>query len=156
MHLLVDWLMDTRRVMRLLVVEDSPAYQYLIRDAFRKLIGGTRWAITIARDGEEALRLLFDEEYKDSLPDLILLDWNLPRIGGEEVLTRAKEHPKLRKIPILIFSSSESDDDVHSAYGAHANGFFLKPADQQGLIAIAEGIELFWTAIVRLPKAIRW
>jgi two-component system, chemotaxis family, response regulator Rcp1 len=88
-------------------------------------------------------------------PDLILLDWNLPKIGGKEVLTRAKEHQKLRKIPILIFSASEFDDDIHSAYGAHANGFISKPADLQGLAAIVEGIQSFWTSIVRLPKAIR-
>src|ERR1700760_4356996 len=97
------------RSVRLMVVEDNPAYLYLIRKAFETQRGETRWILTAASDGEEALRLLFEEEDENvPLPELILLDWNLPRTNGEEVLRRVKEHPELRMIPVLIFSTSEA------------------------------------------------
>src|ERR1700743_875063 len=104
------------RVVRLLVVEDSFAYRTLVQMAFRQLAGQTRWELVIAKDGEEALALLFTEESDRGdplpdliLPDLILLDWNLPNVSGNEVLIRLKEHRRLRQIPVLIFSSSDAD-----------------------------------------------
>jgi two-component system, chemotaxis family, response regulator Rcp1 len=148
--------MDDRRVIRLLVVEDNPSYQYLIKNAFSKRVGKTQWELTLAKDGEEALRILFDEERAGNpLPDLVLLDWDLPRVNGGKVLQRVKEHKELRKIPILIFSSSDSSDDIHSAYGAYANGFITKPGNSQALMEIIEAIELFWTTVVQLPKVTR-
>src|SRR5579862_8585664 len=96
------------RTIRLLVVEDSPAFQYLIRDAFSNR-GEIRWELSIARDGEEALHLLFAEENENvPLPNLVLLDWNLPKVSGSEVLQRIKRHERLRRIPVLVFSSSEA------------------------------------------------
>ena len=89
------------RTIRLLVVEDNPAYLYLIERAFSGRRAQTCWELTVAIDGEEALHVLFGEENKSApLPDLILLDWNLPKVSGGEVLQRVKQHQELRRIPV--------------------------------------------------------
>src|ERR1700676_1012922 len=99
--------MSEPRVIRLLVVEDSEGYSYLIQKAFSDRTEDIRWELTLAEDGEQAVRILFTEEEESApLPDLVLLDWNLPKLSGNEVLRRLKEHPKLRRIPVLVFSSS--------------------------------------------------
>ena len=148
--------MGIKRVIRLLVVEDNAAYLYLIKKAFRERQEDTRWELTVATDGEEALRILFEEEDENvPLPDLVLLDWNLPRISGSEVLRRVKQHQKLRRLPVLIFSTSEADDDIHSAYDDHANGYITKPGSSGELMSVVEIIERFWVAVANLPKATR-
>ena len=147
--------MKSQRVIRLLVVEDSPAYLYLIQKAFRRHAENTRWDLIVATNGEEAVHLLFEEENeRAALPDMILLDWKLPRVSGGEVLQRVKQHEKLRKIPVLVFSSSAADEDIHSAYGAHANGYITKPADNDALANIVATIEQFWIAVAQLPKVV--
>jgi len=148
--------MGIKRVIKLLVVEDNAAYLYLIKKAFQDRKGDARWELTVAKDGEEAVRTLFEEEDENiPLPDLILLDWNLPGISGSEVLRRIKQHRKLRRLPVLIFSTSESDDDIHSAYDDHANGFITKPGTTDELLAVVESIERFWIAVANLPKVSR-
>jgi CheY-like chemotaxis protein len=146
---------QTPQTIRLLVVEDSEPYLYLIERAF-----GSRenihWELTIAHDGEQAMKLLFeDERTKALLPDLILMDWKLPKISGSELLQRIKTHEKLRKIPALIFSSSEADSDIHDAYDKHANGYITKPGSVEVLNQIVETIEQFWIAVAKLPKVLR-
>ena len=101
-----------------------------------------RWEITLANDGEEALNALFGQT--NLWPDLILLDWNLPKVGGGEVLRRVKRHRLLRKIPILILSSSTSEVDIQAAYKDHANGWIVKPNGVDALEAIVDRIERFW------------
>jgi CheY-like chemotaxis protein len=143
------------QTIRLLVVEDNDAYLYLIQKAFSSR-SEVRWQLVIARDGEEAIKLLFEEEKKDEpLPDLILLDWHLPEISGSALLRRIKAHEKLHRIPILVFSSSESESDIHDAYDNHANGYITKPVGADVLAQIVETIEQFWIAVAKLPKAIR-
>jgi two-component system, chemotaxis family, response regulator Rcp1 len=143
------------RTIRLLVVEDSPSFQYLIREAFGAR-GDILWELIVANDGEEAVRLLFEEENENiPLPNLILLDWNLPKIDGSEVLRRIKQHPRLLRIPVLVFSSSEAYEDIHAAYDNHANGYITKPASGEALADIVETIERFWIAIAQLPKVTR-
>ena len=128
------------RTIRLLVVEDSPTFQYLLREAFSTR-GEIRWELTIANDGQEALHMLFEEEHENvPLPNLILLDWNLPKVSGSEVLQRIKRHDKLRRIPVLVFSSSEADEDIHTAYDNHANGYINKPLTGKALADIVETI----------------
>jgi chemotaxis family two-component system response regulator Rcp1 len=147
---------DDSRTIRLLVVEDSAGYLHLIQRAFRDRQGSIRWELSIAQDGEQALRLLFEEEEESSpLPNLILLDWNLPKVSGNEVLRRVKEHPRLRRIPVLVFSSSEADKDIHEAYDSHANGYITKPSTDTVLAEIVEAIERFWIAVANLPKVAR-
>ena len=143
------------RTIRLLVVEDSPSFQYLLREAFSSR-DEIRWELTIAEDGEKALRLLFEEEDENvPLPNLVLLDWNLPKVSGSEVLRRMKQHDKLRRIPVLVFSSSEADEDIHTAYDNHANGYINKPLTGKALADIVETIERFWIAVAQLPKVAR-
>ena len=143
------------RTIRLLVVEDSTSFQYLLQEAFRNR-GEISWKLTVASDGEEALRLLFEEENEDvPLPNLILLDWNLPKVSGSEVLQRVKQHDKLRRIPVLVFSSSEADEDIHTAYNNHANGYINKPRSSEALATIVETIERFWIGVALLPKIVR-
>jgi CheY-like chemotaxis protein len=140
----------------LLVVEDTPSYLYLIQKAFHSRQGEIRWELTVAEDGERALHLLFEEEAESvPLPDLILLDWNLPKVSGSEVLRRIKEHSKLRRIPVLVFSTSKEDEDIHAAYDSHANGYITKPDSGDMLATIVETIERFWVTIARLPKVLR-
>jgi chemotaxis family two-component system response regulator Rcp1 len=139
---------------RLLVVEDSEAFLYLIQRAFRSR-ESIQWELTVAHDGEQAVKLLFKEERTNApLPDLILLDWNLPKISGSDVLKRIKKHEKLRRIPVLVFSSSEADRDIHDAYDNHANGYIPKPFSVEVLEQIVETIELFWIAVAKLPKVV--
>lgn len=148
--------MALHRTIRVLVVEDSPAYLYLIEKAFSQRGHEIRWDVTVAADGQEAVQILFAEEAGSApLPDMILLDWNLPKISGSEVLRKVKQHEHLRKIPILVFSSSQADEDIHSAYGDYANGFITKPDDSNELATIVDTIEQFWIAVARIPKVLR-
>jgi|SRR6185369_10890642 CheY-like chemotaxis protein len=146
---------DVRKI-RLLVVEDNPAYLYLVQKAFSRRMQPIQWELTTAEDGEQALRLLIEEEVDNApLPHLILLDWNLPKVSGCEVLQRMKEHEKLRKIPILVFSSSSLDEDIHNAYSNHANGYITKPDSTDILATIVGTIEEFWTSVASLPMVTR-
>ena len=138
-------------IAHLLVVDDSRAYLHLLRSAFLEHHGKTQWEVAVAEDGEEAMRQLFSEG-QQNLPDLILLAWNLPRIGGDEVLRRVKEHSRLRRIPVFVLSTSEADGDVQAAYDYHANGYITKPSSLERLEAMIETIERFWVLMVRLPK----
>jgi CheY-like chemotaxis protein len=148
--------MQPFRTIQLLVVEDNAPFLYLIQRAFADRQEQIRWKLTIARDGQAAIGILFKEE-ADSVPppDLILLDWNLPKVTGSEVLRRIKDHPRLRRLPVLVFSASEADVDIHAAYDGHANGYITKPDTPEALEAIVEAIERFWIAIARLPQVAR-
>lgn len=142
--------------MRLLVVEDNPAYLYLVQKAFSGRRGRNRWDLSVAADGQQALNLLFEEkDCEAALPDLILLDWNLPKVSGDEVLRRIKQHQHLRKIPVLVFSSSDAKADIHAAYGNHANGYITKPRNDDMLAAIVQTIEEFWVTIAQLANVLR-
>jgi chemotaxis family two-component system response regulator Rcp1 len=148
--------MRSLRTIRLLVVEDDPAYLYLIRKAFSGRAEKTRWELTTAVDGRQAVHILFEEESENvALPDLVLLDWKLPKISGIEVLRKLKQHERLRRIPVLVFSSSSEQTDIHAACDDHANGYLTKPAAYDTLAAIVESIERFWVEVARIPKAVR-
>lgn len=141
-----------RQIVRLLVVEDNLPYLDLITDAFGQS-GAIDWQISVANDGEQALKLLSQGDKENSpLPNVILLDWNLPKVNGSEVLRWVKDHITLRRIPVLVFSSSEADRDIHAAYDYHANGYIVKPDNLDQLTAIVEAIEQFWVVIARAPK----
>ena len=148
--------MGSLRTIRLLVVEDDPAYLYLIRKAFSSRAERTRWELTTAVDGQQAVHILFEEEMENiALPDLVLLDWKLPKVSGMEVLRKLKQHESLRRIPVLVFSSSSEQTDIHAAYDDHANGYLTKPAGYDTLAAIVESIEHFWVEVAQIPKAVR-
>ncbi len=110
--------------------------------------------ISIVRDGEEAINFLNRKgRYKDSeLPDLILLDINLPRMDGKEVLAIIKSDKELKRIPVIMLTTSSSEKDIGAAYDNHANCYITKPVDLDRFMSVIRTIEDFWISIVKLPK----
>jgi len=139
------------RVVEILLVEDNPGDSRLTLEAIRDCAVDTH--LKVVRDRVEAMALLRKEGvYGDAArPALILLDLNLPKKGGREVLAEIKNDPELRRIPVVVFSTSVSEDDVLMAYNLHANCYIPKPTDMSELIAVIRCIEEFWLTRVRLP-----
>jgi CheY-like chemotaxis protein len=136
-----------------MIVEDHEATTYLIKRAFADRGDKVDWDLCFAKDGEEALDCLFRKgpHANAARPDLLLLDWNLPKVSGKEVLRLLKSDVSLRTIPVLVFSASRDDDDIHAAYVGYANGYVPKPADMDGLNAVIDSIESFWVHTAHLP-----
>lgn len=135
----------------LMLVEDSPADVRLAQEVFRD--AGFRHRLQVARDGEQALRMLRREgEFSQlPLPDLVLLDLNLPRRDGREVLREIKQDPRLLHIPVLILSTSKAERDVSECYQAHANGYLVKPVDLEEFERLASMIRDCWLGMIQLP-----
>ena len=135
----------------ILLVEDNPGDVRLTQEALKESKITNR--LTVARDGVEALQILYREDpFSDApRPDVIFLDLNLPRMDGREVLARVKEDPDLRRIPIVVLTTSEAEQDVLRAYDLHANCYILKPVDLDQFILAVRSIESFWLSIVKLP-----
>ena len=110
--------------------------------------------VTVKRDGAEALEFLFNLAANDpnALPDLILLDINLPKIDGKEVLNQVKTHTVLKKIPVVMLTTSSSEGDIVESYNNHANCYIIKPVDLNKFFNIVKAIENFWITIVKLPE----
>jgi CheY-like chemotaxis protein len=136
----------------ILLVEDNPADAKLTMLALQK----TRLAnnMQVVVDGEEAMEYLRQEgKYEDALrPDLVLLDLNLPKKSGHEVLSEMKTDPKLKSIPVVILTSSDDEKDILKTYDHHANCYITKPVELEGFMEIVRSIEDFWFAIVKLPR----
>lgn len=137
------------RAVNVLVVEDSPADVRLIREALKN--ASVPVQITVARDGVEAMAYLHDSERDAALPDLMLLDLNLPRKNGREVLAEVKTSPHLRQIPVLVMTSSQSDEDINQAYALNANCYITKPYDFHEYVNVVHSIERFWLLTATLP-----
>jgi CheY-like chemotaxis protein len=133
---------------RLLVVEDSPADLRLLREAVRE--HGLDVVIDDVADGELALRHLRGDGPR---PDLILLDLNLPRLHGREVLEAIKADPRLRSIPVLVLSTSASPRDVADCYARHASAYLVKPMGLDELGDLVRAIDAFWLRRALLPGA---
>lgn len=135
----------------ILLVEDNPGDVRLTREALKD--AKVRNHLHVVDDGVKALQFLRHEgEYADAVrPDLILLDLNLPRKSGREVLQEIKADPALLQIPVVVLTSSEADQDIAQAYELHANCFVTKPVDLDQFIAVVRSLEDFWLTIVRLP-----
>ena len=132
---------------KILLVEDNEGDIILTQEALRD--GKIKNNIIIARDGVEALALLDSGE---SLPDLILLDINLPKLNGLEVLTAIKTDLRLKTIPVIMLSTSDEQNDILTSYNNYANCFITKPVDFNRFIDVVRTIETFWISIVKLPK----
>jgi chemotaxis family two-component system response regulator Rcp1 len=141
----------TGNPVEILLVEDNPGDVRLVKEVFSET--ETDNNIQIAFDGEEAMRILRQEgEYANSsLPDLILLDLNLPKKDGREVLREVKEDEKLKCIPVVILTTSNAEDDLIETYNHNANCYITKPVDLDQFISVVETIEAFWLKIVKLP-----
>jgi len=136
-----------------LLVEDSPDDADLTMDALRN--GRVRNRITHVEDGVQAMAFLRREgKYADApRPDLILLDLNLPRKSGREVLAEVKQDLDLRRIPVVIMTSSDDEKDILAAYDLYVNCYVTKPVDLDQFIGVVKSIENFWFTIVKLPAA---
>jgi CheY-like chemotaxis protein len=137
----------------ILLVEDDPGDVLITREA----IEGSKVAnrLTVVSNGEEALQFLQREEpYADApRPGLVLLDLNLPRLDGREVLARIKADPDLRRIPVVVLTTSSSDEDIVRSYDLHANAYVTKPVDFDQFMSVVRQIDEFFVSIVALPPA---
>lgn len=135
----------------ILLVEDNPGDVRLTQEAFKasKLLN----RLHVVGDGEQAMAFLRREGVHADAPrpGLVLLDLNMPRMGGREVLAAVKADEDLRRIPIVILTSSEADEDVFGAYDLHANAYIRKPVDLDQFVEAMRKLEGFWLEIVRLP-----
>lgn len=136
----------------ILLVDDSTGDVRLAQEALKdaKVVN----KIHVASNGVEALAFLRREgQYTDApRPDLILLDLNMPRMDGREVLVEIKKDPSLRRIPVVILTTSDAEQDVLKTYDLHANCYVTKPIDFEQFIAVLRSIEDFWLTIVKLPQ----
>jgi CheY-like chemotaxis protein len=133
----------------ILLVEDNPMDLDLTLRAFnKKKFSNT---IQIARDGEEALAFFPRWEAGEPLPAVILLDINLPKVNGLEVLQKLKEHPVFRRIPVVVLTSSRENSDLKTAYDLGVNSYIEKPVSFSKFIEVAEHIELYWCLLNERP-----
>jgi chemotaxis family two-component system response regulator Rcp1 len=138
---------------QILLVEDSPGDIRLTREALRDAKIANE--LQVVGDGEAALDFLHQRgPYADMpRPDIVLLDLNLPRKDGREVLQEMKADEELRRIPVIVLTTSVAEGDVLRAYDLHVNAFVTKPLDLAGFVQVVRSIESFWLSIVRLPTA---
>lgn len=141
----------TGKPIDILLVEDNPGDVRLTIEALKdvKLLN----RMNVAQDGVEALAFLRHEgKYaKSPHPDLILLDLNLPKKDGREVLEEIKQDPDLKRIPVVVLTTSQAERDILKSYDEHANCYITKPVDLDQFIAVVKSIEDFWLTIVKLP-----
>ena len=134
-----------------LLVEDDPGDVLMTREAFES--NKVHNNLHVVTDGEQALAFLRREgDYRDApVPDLILLDLNLPRRDGREVLAEVKTDERLRRIPVVVLTTSEAEEDVLSSYNLHANAYITKPVDFERFVAVVRQIDEFFVTVARLP-----
>jgi CheY-like chemotaxis protein len=139
------------RPIEVLLVEDDPGDVLLIREAFE--FNKVHNNLNVVSDGEQALEFLRrqGEHANAARPDLVLLDLNLPRKDGREVLAEVKQDPELRTIPIVVLTTSEAEEDVLKSYQLHANAYVTKPVDFERFVSIVRQIDDFFVSVVRLP-----
>ncbi len=143
--------MNVVKTVEILLVEDNPGDIRLTQEVLKE--GKIHNHLNVVEDGEQAIAFLYHiEPYSHApLPDLILLDLNLPRRNGLEVLRMIKTNDTLKHIPVVIFTTSEAEEDIMSAYNLYANCYITKPIDLEQFIKSVKSIEDFWLTIVKLP-----
>jgi two-component system, chemotaxis family, response regulator Rcp1 len=143
--------MDSAKTVEILLVEDNPGDVLLTQKAL--LRGKVANRLTVAKDGEEAMAILRHAggHQRSARPDLILLDLNLPKKDGREVLAEIKGDPDLRRIPVVVLTSSQAEEDVLRTYDLHASGYITKPVDMEQFAQVVKALEDFWFQVVRLP-----
>ena len=146
-------MLDGRNPGVILLVEDNPGDVRLMREALGANGGRTQRRLQVVEDGEQALSFLRRRAPFDGAPrpDLIFLDLNLPRRDGREVLAEIKASDDLRRIPVIVLTTSESENDIRKAYELHANCSVKKPTDLDEYLSVIRACESFWLNIVRLP-----
>jgi CheY-like chemotaxis protein len=144
-------MMDALPPIDILLVEDDPGDVLMTREAFEH--HKIRNTLHVVSDGVEALQFLkregpFGEAPR---PGLVLLDLNLPRKDGREVLGEIKQDPRLRTIPVVVLTTSEADEDILRSYDLHANAYVTKPVDFEKFVEVVRKIDDFWVTVVQLP-----
>ena len=140
------------RPVNILLVEDNPGDVRLTREGLKE--GKVLNHLSVVEDGVEAMAFLRQEgHYSDVVrPDLILLDLNLPKKNGREVLQEIKSDPGLRSIPVVVLTTSRAEEDILRSYDLHANCYITKPVDVQQFVSVVQFIEEFWVTVVTLPS----
>ena len=143
-------LKDSKEI-EILLVEDNAGDVRLTIESLKEAKVSNK--LSVARDGVEAMEFLQQKGvYKDAArPDLILLDLNLPRKDGRELLAEIKSDPRLRHVPIVVLTTSRSEEDILQAYDLHANCYITKPVDFRQFMSVVKSIEDFWLTVVKLP-----
>jgi CheY-like chemotaxis protein len=144
---------ENLNVISVLLVEDDPGDVVLIREAFEH--NKVHNALNVVSDGVDALAFLRNEgEHADApRPDLILLDLNLPRMDGREVLAEIKGDAELRTIPVVVLTTSAAEEDIVRSYDLHANAYVTKPVDFERFIEVVRQIDDFFVSVVKLPQS---
>lgn len=144
--------MPPERPIRILLAEDDDNDVRITRRAIKK--GGLNATITVARDGQEALDVLFRRPpYADAVhPDLVLLDINLPKINGVEVLRTLKSEPALRPTPVLMLTTSSRQEDITTAYALGANTYICKPIRFARFVEVIREVSHYWSRVARVPQ----
>jgi len=140
---------------RILMIEDNPGDAFLFGRALRD--AGFDHAMAVASNGDHALAMLRGDDQSGAFPcvDLVILDLNLPGKSGHEVLREIKGNPKLRAVPVIVFSSSEAESDMVEAYDLHANCYIRKPVGLDETLELAHRLASFWLLCVSLPRCAR-
>ena len=140
-----------RPTIEVLLVEDSPGDVRLTQEALKD--AKVQINLHVARDGIEAMAFLKREGENANAPrpDLILLDLNLPKKDGREVLQEIKENPAFKSIPVVILTTSAAEADILRSYMLHANCYITKPVDLEGFLTVVKAIDSFWFSVVKLP-----
>lgn len=143
--------MNNDSPLKILLVEDNPGDVRLTLEAFKE--GKVNTDISVVNDGVEAMAYLYREgQYANAQkPDIILLDLNLPKKDGYEVLAEIKQDSNLKRIPVVILTTSEAERDILQTYYMHANCYITKPVDLEQFITVVKSIETFWINVVKLP-----
>ncbi|MBI5557101.1 MAG: response regulator [Deltaproteobacteria bacterium] len=143
---------ETKNCIEILLVEDNPADVLLMEEAMHD--AGSCNKLHVVNDGEEAMAYLRGQGVYAAAPrpDLVMLDLNLPKKDGREVLKEIKEDSGLMHIPVIIISTSQSEEEILNSYRLHANCFISKPVDLNKFIAIVQAIDDFWFSVARLPS----
>lgn len=143
---------EPEKLIDVLLVEDDPGDVLMTQEAFEENKVANRLAVV--NDGASAMEYLRKEgQYADvPTPDMVLLDLNLPRMDGREVLAAMKSDDNLRSIPVVVLTTSEAEEDVLRSYSLHANAYVTKPVDFQRFIDVVRQIDDFFVSVVRLPK----
>ena len=139
-------------MIEVLLVEDDPGDVLMTEEAFADYKVANQ--LTVVADGESAMAYLRKEgEYADApTPDLVLLDLNLPRMDGREVLGELKADPELRRVPVVVLTTSDAEEDILRSYNLHANAYVTKPVDFERFIEVVRKIDDFFVSVVRLPS----
>jgi chemotaxis family two-component system response regulator Rcp1 len=144
-------MVDENRPVEILLVEDNPGDERLTREALKegKVYSNLHWV----KDGVEAMEFLRRQGRYSSVPrpDIILLDLNLPKKDGREVLQDIKNDPDLKRIPVVVLTTSKAEEDVLRTYNLHANCYVTKPVDLEKFIVVVKSIDVFWLTVVTLP-----